>query len=332
MDTKSAEKTISYPRLIPTIVAGFNTVTKNISLIIFPIVLDLFLWLGPHLRLKTYLEPTITNMGKLFSSLAQPEMNDLFTTSQQLWQEIINRFNLFSSLRSLPVGIPSLISSAGTIQTPFGNVLIFEMPSLGTILTAWLGIFCFGTVLGCLYFNELARSSDPSKPPFSLKEIGRQFLQSLILFAALMTILIIIAIPTIILISFMAVISPFLAQIVFFIVTLLLLWFLLPLFFSPHGIFIYQQSAFTSLLTCLQVVRIFLPGASMFILVSFLVYQGINLIWQAAPETSWMTLVGIAGHAFISTSLITASFIYYRGGIQWMQEKIKQRMNTAVKL
>jgi hypothetical protein len=37
-----------------------------------------------------------------------------------------------------------------------------------------------------------------------------------------------------------------------------------------------------------------------------------------------MSFVGIFGHAFISTGLIAASFVYYRNGITWMESKMQQ--------
>jgi membrane-anchored glycerophosphoryl diester phosphodiesterase (GDPDase) len=37
-----------------------------------------------------------------------------------------------------------------------------------------------------------------------------------------------------------------------------------------------------------------------------------NLLWHLADNGSWMTLISIAGNAFISTALVMAIFIYYR--------------------
>ena len=51
----------------------------------------------------------------------------------------------------------------------------------------------------------------------------------------------------------------------------------------------------------------------------------------AAFPDSWMTLIGIAGHAFITTSLLAASFIYYRDMQVWLQtvfEKLKANLPT----
>ena len=41
---------------------GFDTIANNITIIILPVLLDLFLWLGPKLRLKTLLTPLLEQM------------------------------------------------------------------------------------------------------------------------------------------------------------------------------------------------------------------------------------------------------------------------------
>jgi hypothetical protein len=37
-----------------------------------------------------------------------------------------------------------------------------------------------------------------------------------------------------------------------------------------------------------------------------------------------MSMVGVLGHAFITTALLSASFIYYAGGIRWMRENVNR--------
>jgi hypothetical protein len=56
--------------------------------------------------------------------------------------------------------------------------------------------------------------------------------------------------------------------------------------------------------------------------------QGLDFLWRTPPETSWWTLIGIAGHAFVSTALLAASFVYYRDVNAWLaavMEQMKQR-------
>jgi hypothetical protein len=120
-----------------------------------------------------------------------------------------------------------------------------------------------------------------------------------------------------------------LTQIAIIFISLLIIWVLLPLIFSPHGIYTYHFNILTSMLSSIRLVRYFLPGTGIFLLTAVLLSQGLDILWKFPPETSWMTLIGIFGHAFVTTSLIASSFIYYRGGISWMKENLKHLSGQA---
>ena len=50
-------------------------------------------------------------------------------------------------------------------------------------------------------------------------------------------------------------------------------------------------------------------------------------VWSAPKSDSWLALVGFAGHAFITTALLAASFVYYRDMSDWLQtvyERLQQ--------
>ena len=78
----------------------------------------------------------------------------------------------------------------------------------------------------------------------------------------------------------------------------------------------------TSIITSIQMARFTLPTSSMFILAVFLLTVGLNYLWAIPPQNSWMTLFGIFGHAFVTTALLAASFIYYRDMNIWLQKVI----------
>ena len=98
----------------------------------------------------------------------------------------------------------------------------------------------------------------------------------------------------------------------------------MPVFFSPHGIFTYKQNAFASILQSLRMARFTLPTSGLFLMSSLLISEGLGYLWRIPPSESWLTLVGIIGHAFITTSLLAASFIYYRDINLWLQAVIEQ--------
>jgi hypothetical protein len=73
--------------------------------------------------------------------------------------------------------------------------------------------------------------------------------------------------------------------------------------------------------------RFTLPTSGLFLLLYIIISQGLAFLWRSPADNSWLTLVGIAGHAFITTALLSASFIYYRDMNAWLQA-ILERMQT----
>ena len=59
---------------------------------------------------------------------------------------------------------------------------------------------------------------------------------------------------------------------------------------------------------------------SLFIMVILLINQGLNYVWQIAPEDSWLMMISIFGNAFVTTGMLSASFVYYQEIIRWVEE------------
>jgi hypothetical protein len=69
-----------------------------------------------------------------------------------------------------------------------------------------------------------------------------------------------------------------------------------------------------------------LPKTSLLFLSIIVISEGLDTLWRVPAEDSWLTLVGVAAHAFVSTSLLAASFIYYRDASRWLQRLIQQSL------
>jgi hypothetical protein len=137
-------------------------------------------------------------------------------------------------------------------------------------------------------------------------------------------ILFVFGLPAFLLVSVITFFSPILGQIMFFAGALLLVWLAMPVFFSAHGIFILQLDAFRSILGSLRMVRFTLPNTGLFLLVFVLINTGLNFLWNTPELNSWWMLVGIGGHAFVSSALLAASFIYYRDINAWLTAVLAQ--------
>ncbi len=307
-------------------------VAGHIQLILFPIILDLFLWLGPHLSIKSSLQPWLDHWIQTVSELGSSDMTDLMVSSKPAFQSLIDHFNLLGLIRTWPIGVPSLISSMNDSATPFGSAVNNEIASGGSTVAATLVILVLGLVFGSVYFNLVAYSCAERRFDVTFTQrFTWGFFQTISLTLVLLVALILIAIPAIIILSIIIILSPGIAQIVLLVMSFVFLWIVIPFVFSPHGIFSYGLSAISSMLTSMRLVRGFLPGTGMFLVVIFLLNEGLNIFWRAAPPDSWMMLVGIGGHAFITTGLLAASFIYYQGGMRWMEENLRKLVSSASK-
>ena len=315
------------PGLIRSLASGFNAVATHILVIAMPVLFDLFLWLGPHLRIKALLQPFVDQLPNLLASPLVANMPDPQTVLQA-WTDFLNHFNLFSVLHTFPVGVSTLMSLQMPLQTPLGTPPGLEVGSALGLVACWVLLIVLGWLLGGLYYLWVSA--------VTLNLEGRSLWQSLgqtVLLSVIWTaLLFVFGLPAFILFSIMAVISSILAEVALFIFAVLALWLVMPIFFSPHGIFTYQQNAFRAILNSLRMVRFTLPNTGLFLLVFLLIGQGFDFLWRTPAENTWLTLVGIAGHAFISTALLAASFIYYRDMNAWLKavfEKLRAQATSA---
>ena len=322
MEIKSQVQSVSPPRIIPSMLEGFNVVASHIKLILLPVLLDLLLWFGPHLRVRTLFSPLFDQLSKSMSLMSSPEVQNLLVSTQSVWLETLERFNLLTTLRTLPIGIPSLLSRSGFLENPVGQPFNYELQSLSQLAVVWLAIVLVGLAAGAMFFGEIARISLDHESTISLGRFFSQYKQTILFTVATYLIILILAVPLGIFISLVSMVNPMLTQIGIILMSLVLIWLLMPLIFSPHGIYGSQMNLFSAAMTSIRLVRYFLPGTGIFMLIAILLSQGLDILWQFPPENSWMIIIGIFGHAFVATGLVAASFIYYRGGIKWMNEKL----------
>ncbi|HAL15638.1 MAG TPA: hypothetical protein DCP32_02450 [Anaerolineaceae bacterium] len=308
------------PRMMNAIIAGFNVVANNLALLVLPIVFDLYLWLGPQVSVQKVLKPMIDETVRLLQQINSPELAGQMTVISDIWDEILANFNLAGAIRTLPIGVPSLMSSVRSAATPLGPATLYEVPNLTMGFGIWLVVISIGFLAGSLYFSLLARATSDTRNGFELMSFLSKTGMALALTLGLLIGLIILLVPALMLVSVIALISPGMGDFALLFAGFLLIWMLLPLIFTPHAIFSLKFGLVASAMTSVRLVRHFLPGTGMFLIIALIIARGMDVLWQVPPASSWMTLVGILGHAFIYTAVFAASFVYFRGGIRWMVE------------
>jgi hypothetical protein len=322
METSTTNTTISPPRLFATLMQGLNIIAANIKLIILPLLLDLLIWLGPHLSIKGLVESGINNLFNLSNATAT-SVSSSITAFKTLWGNIQD-LNLFSALRSVPVGLPSLMSLNISAKSPLGTSSLYVISNSQTAVLLGFALFLLGIVFGSIYFNSIAQSTSADKRKTTVQLVFWQAMQCLMLFVAMLVVLMIVFIPIWIFSQFITLISPGFVNVALIVIGIFIIWLMLPLVFSAHGIFVEHRSFFQSILISIRMVRYYLPGTGLFILIAILINYGLNLLWSSPPADSWFLLIGIIGHAFIASAVLAATFIYYQGGLRWMREVMRR--------
>jgi len=324
METNNAQASPAPPRIVTALITGFDAITNHIALIIFPIGLDLFIWLAPRLRLKNLIEAW---MQVVLQPVAEmPEMVEIMSGAEEIWMMMAERFNLLITLRSYPVGIPSLMVSTLPLAIPGGEPELLEISSVGGALLI-AGLLSFlGLIVGALYFSMVARAAidDEIKLAQRFREWPRVSIQVILLGLVWFILFLGVSLPVSCGISLLALTGIPVGPAAVLVFGTLLLWIIFPLLFSPHGIFYRFDNAWASIRRSIQITRLTLPNTALFFVSVMLMSQLFDMLWRIPPENSWLTLIGIVGHAFIATGLLSASFVFYQQADQWVQSILEK--------
>lgn len=311
------------PGVWRTIAAGFDLTTKHLWLLILPVLLDTFLWLGPRLSSRPLIEQVV---GML------PQDESLVDVTAQLL-ELAPRTNLFTSLSVPFIGIPVFMVGATPENTPLPTQIVELANPLG-----WLGLFLLFSVLGVLltavYFNLIAQTIrfQDEQPTLDItKFVGRvagTWLNLLALGLMIAITAFIIYIPLLIVAFVAALISQLLATMVLLIGPVLILWVLIFTYFVPHDLALSGHKLHSAVITSIQLVRLYFSPMLGLLVVILVVRNFLGSLLVLADDGSWITAVGIVGHAFVMTSLMTATFIFFRDRYRMTMAQQQHQLTT----
>ena len=305
-----------------SIMAGFDVIANHLSLVLFSIGLDLLLWFGPRLRLLTLFEPIFKQAETL------PEMQKAGTV--ELLRLGAEQMNMLGVLRTFPIGVPSLMVGRFSMATPISHPLLVDIPLFSSAAGIWLFLVLFGTGLGTLYFSLVSQAAITGR--LNIRQVltawPRNFGHVLLLAAFWYFLIAMFLLPLSCLLSLMLYIGIGFGQFPLLIALFfggLVVWLMIPLFFSPHGIFVHQKPMWDSIMQGIRISRVTFSTTGLLILVIVVLTEGLDILWNTPAENSWFLLVGIVAHAFVAASLLAATFVYYRDADLWVRELVRQR-------
>jgi hypothetical protein len=324
MDNIETQVKPAPPDIIASLRAGFDTVANQIVIILLPIGIDLLIWLGPHIQVKSLVDKLLGSIA-FANNVNTAQSGDLLSTTPELIREVTAQFSLMSLIRTIPVGIPSLMAFRFPIDTPNGGPAVLDIGNPLIAFLSVIGLVLLGLLIGTFYYLIVVQAVFDRRI-----RIQRAFadwswasIHVFSLAVALLILFVAVSVPSSCVISVITLFSLPFGQIAFLLYVGLILWLAFPLIFSAHGIFVNHNTAFVAVQRSMSMTRMTLSSTALFMLSILVISEGLDILWRVPEEKSWLTLIGVGGHAFITSALLAASFIYYRDADLWTQAKIK---------
>lgn len=306
--------------VIACLTSAFELLAQAPQLLLLPLLLDLFLWLGPRLAANPLVEPLLTAIKAAAPTMA--ETQSLYQALTDYLTEFGQGFNLFALLSPGPLlGTPALMGGRLTLESPLGTRATLSLPSVSASLGWGIVLIIVGAGITAVYLTQIGKhvliyTEAPLPGPTTPLGLWGQLLR-------LMMILVFLGGGALMVVSTMISVLVLISQTLASLLTLLFIS--LGLFIGVHflytipGMVQLRHAPLPAMQESVLLARVEFAGVMQLLLLAMVFTQGLNFVWTLPEPSSWATLVGIGGHAIISTALTITLFIFYQERLAYLR-------------
>ena len=296
------------PGVIDTLTAGYSVVNRSPWILLIPILLDVFLWLGPQISLAPVVDRAI-------SSTAVPAEwpAESGRTIEQVRRSIIDSMDAFNVLALLSG--PSLVSIPSVAIVTGGRGTLHWVDDARSGLAALAGSMLGGLLLGSLYRSWLARQviGEFARPDYMLREALTASGRALGLMLVMLGVALLFGIPLAIVLGSAAAVSRDLLSMGMFIVSIVVMAVILYMAFALDAVFVSRVGPLQAVKNSVAVVRTSFWPTVMLLALVLIILMGMSRVWELlAGVAPWGMYLGILGNAYVATGLLAASMAFYR--------------------
>jgi hypothetical protein len=315
----SPVQTVPTLGIIEALSAGLDAVLRHPWLLLIPVVLDLFLWLGPRLQapqLFREVEPTLRQMTtQMTTSEARYAVQELSKAVDQFFTQ----FNLFAWLSVTLIGVPVVNGGIdATLKLVTGSQpLMWQVNGFNGYLAMFVLLTSMGLLVAALYWTLLGDfvRGDLFHWQRWLRRSLSLWKKLLILMIVVISLIFMSIFPLSMMMFMLGVFSAGLASLIPLLAVAVAAWIILVCVFTPHGLVLHHMSLSRAINTSNLIVRANFGPTAGLVVIAMAVSVGMGLIWEWLAADSWLRLIAIAGSAIVSTGLIVASLLFYRNRV-----------------
>ncbi len=326
------EKNIQKPiGIIEALYGGFELVFSHPWILLVPVALDLFLWMGPRVTAAPVFQQFITWVATLQPPNSTPEMAQGLESAKRQWLALGDNFNVFSIAAIFALGMPTLMG----LQAPSASFLSSQPHGYaiadGVTLAELLALMVvMGIFVGSVYLEVIARAvrRETSGPIEFVSQTLKSYVSVGALILAEGILLVLMFLPFLLSAMLVSLFSQEIGQFVLLLGMMLVMWAGLYLLFSVFAIFVSGANLWQAVVSSVTVFRYNYWSALGLICLVYLIGVGFQIIWQSLTGTAWGALGADIGNAFLVSSLIAALMLFYQDRITWLnriREQIRQQ-------
>ncbi len=330
------EKNIEKPLgVIDALYGGFELVFNRPWVLLIPIAIDLFLWMGPRVTAASVFQQFISWVSASQPPNTSPEMAQSFESAKSAWLVAGNKFNVFSIAALVALGMPTImgldVPSASFLKSQPRGYSVADGSTLAGLLALMV---VMGILVGSLYLETIASAVRREKGGAGIfvARALRSYIGvgTLIVAEALVGILILL--PFLLSGALVGLFDQSIGTFIFLLGLMLVLWAWLYLLFAVYAIFVSGANLWQAIVSSVTVFRYNFWSALGLICLVYLINVGFQIIWQALVGTVWGALGADVANAFLGSSLIAALMLFYHDRITWLnriREQIRQQQKLS---
>jgi len=291
------------PGTIDLLGEAFALLGQRPYLVLVPIVLDLFLWLGVGLP-ATAFTAHLGNVLRKFPSVDVRLIDDITGAGKN--------YNLMGLLG---INTPSLMGhvSRGALSTPIERLLLtglpwWSIPALGVLIAV------IGLALGMMYLTMLKyvvyRQAVPVRLLWRQTWANTRRMLGFVCAAAL--VLLLLMLPLALFGAILLIVGIDAFPILAFLMSLEAVWAFLMLFFAQYAIVDSSAGVFRAAYLSYNIVRRNPWSAAGFICVYFIIVDGMPVALHILLSSAWGVVLAMIINAYVASSALIAAMLFYR--------------------
>lgn len=315
--------------VIDAVSAGLSLVWRRPWTLLVPILFDTLIWILPRLSLTQLFRPIADPMLNAAALSSDPQTAEEARRAMQNMIESFNLLGFVTAVLNAVTRVPSLLAvDAADVHSPINAWVVttpLQSPTLLVLL--FIPLFLLGLLAIALYLEWIAQGARPLEhqtPGASLIRVAKLWLR-LILFSLLL-VAFLFAASIVLLVLQLAFNSPDLAAFATVLITVALFWLFIYFFFVPSAAAVSDIGVREAMRRSTLLFRAFFWSTLALVALSVFLDRGLALVWDGATVSSIGVVFGIVANAFIGTSLLAASMVYYQDRMN-----VLERMRSKAK-